>query len=220
MRRHRSALVAALACASLLAATHCVAARPAATHGGNKSTATAKAAGKTAKSTAKSAGKKAAAKSKKSGKTATAALSVPPQIPLAQAPTPEISDADLALVKSAIGSARSGAASKATAIAATISDPVARKLVEWIILRSEHNGAESSRYLAFIAANPSWPSLAVFRRRAEAMLWVENPKPARVLAFFNGSPPQSARGRLVLARALLAQGDAEGARAQVREAWR
>jgi soluble lytic murein transglycosylase len=142
-----------------------------------------------------------------------------PQPPLAQAP-PQTSDAEIALVKSAIDSLRGGGADKATRIEANISDPVARKLVEWIILRSDRNGAGSARYAAFIAANPSWPSLAMFRRRAEAMLWVENPKPAQVLSFFNGSPPQSVMGRLVLARSLLAQGDTGGARAQVREAWR
>ena len=115
---------------------------------------------------------------------------------------------------------RSGGASKATGLAANISDPAARKLVEWLILRGDHNGADSKRYLAFIAANPGWPSLAMFRRRAEAMLWVENVKPAQALSFFNGSPPQSDMGRLVLARALLAQGDRERAGALVREAWR
>jgi soluble lytic murein transglycosylase len=142
-----------------------------------------------------------------------------PAVPPAQAPTPQISDPDLAQVKSAIDSLRSGDADKATRIEATISDPVARKLVEWIILRSDGKGAGSARYALFIEANPSWPSLAMFRRRAEALLWVENVKPAQVLGFFNGSPPQSAKGRLVLARALLAKGDTEGARAQVRETW-
>jgi soluble lytic murein transglycosylase len=60
----------------------------------------------------------------------------------------------------------------------------------------------------------------MFRRRAEAMLWVENVKPAQAQSFFKGSPPQAGIGRLVLARALLAQGDTEGASALVREAWR
>jgi soluble lytic murein transglycosylase len=147
-------------------------------------------------------------------------LPQPPSVPLAQAPTPRTSDADVSLVKSAIDSLRSGGADKATRVQATISDPVARKLVEWIILRSDGNGVGSARYAAFIAANPSWPSLVMFRRRAEAMLWVENVKPAQVLRFFNGSPPQSGMGRLVLARALHAQGDTEGAGAQAREAWR
>jgi len=50
-----------------------------------------------------------------------------------------------------------------------------------------------------------WPSIGFYRRRAEAMLWNEHPKPAQVLAFFKESPPQSGMGRLVLARALLAR---------------
>jgi soluble lytic murein transglycosylase len=144
----------------------------------------------------------------------------PPTVPLAPAPTPETSDADVALVRKAIDSLRDGGADKATRVEATISDPVARKLVEWIILRSDNSGVESTRYAAFIAANPSWPSLAIFRRHAEERLWAEDVKPAQVLRFFDGSPPRSAKGRLVLARALAAQGDTEGARAQVREAWR
>jgi soluble lytic murein transglycosylase len=134
--------------------------------------------------------------------------------------SPDTSDPDVALVRKAIDSLHSGGATKATQIESAIADPAARKLVEWIILRSPNNGVESTRYLAFIAANPSWPSHALFRRRAEELLWVEHVKPAQVLAFFKDSPPQSARGRLALARALLAQGDAQTAKTHVREAWR
>ena len=218
-RRYRSALVAALACASLFAAG--LASEAAAKRAGAKSApaATAKAAGKAAKH----AGKKAAAGKSKGGKSTKEAVSqksVVPQIPLAQGPAPQTPDSEIALVKSAIEALRKGGASKATDVAAAISDPAARKLVEWIILRSDHNGANSKRFLAFIAANPNWPNLAMFRRRAEAMLWVENVKPAQALAFFDGSPPQSGMGRLVLARALTAQGDTETASALVRETWR
>ncbi|HEX8810029.1 MAG TPA: lytic transglycosylase domain-containing protein, partial [Xanthobacteraceae bacterium] len=212
-RRHRSALVAALACASLLAASHYAAART--THGGKgSSAATTKAAGKTAKS----AGKKAAAR--KSKDDASASKAAVPQIPLSTGPTPQTSAAEIAHVKSAIEALRHGGASKATEVAATISDPVGRKLVEWMILRSDHSGADSKRFLAFIAANPGWPNLTMFRKRAEAMLWNENPKPAQVLSFFQDSPPQSGAGHLVLARALIAQGDTEGAKPLIREAWR
>ena len=142
------------------------------------------------------------------------------QIPLTPGPEPETSDAEIARVKSAIEALRSGGAGKATSVAAAISDPAARKLVEWMILRSDGNRADSKRYLDFIGANPGWPSLGMFRRRAESALWIENVKPAQALAFFDGSPPQSGIGRLVLARALLAQGDKERAGALVREAWR
>jgi soluble lytic murein transglycosylase len=251
LTRYRSALVAALACASLLAITQYAEAK--AHHGGAKSSSAATAKASKAKSAAK---KSTAGKSKdanKNGKsTSSKAAAVPtqpaspdsssasttvkvwapgtrengtgeaqpPSMPLAQAPALHTSEADVALVKNAIDTLRKGGASKATSVAAGISDPVARKLVEWIILRSDHNGADSARYTAFMAANPSWPSLGAFRRRAEAMLWVENAKPARVMSFFDGSSPQSAMGRLVLARALMAQGDTEGAKALVRDAWR
>jgi len=251
LTRYRSALVAALACASLLAITQYAEAK--AHHGGAKSSSAATAKASKAKSAAK---KSTAGKSKdanKNGKsTSSKAAAVPtqpaspdsssasttvkvwapgtrengtgeaqpPSVPLAQAPALHTSEADVALVKNAIDTLRKGGASKATSVAAGISDPVARKLVEWIILRSDHNGADSARYTAFMAANPSWPSLGAFRRRAEAMLWVENAKPARVMSFFDGSSPQSAMGRLVLARALMAQGDTEGAKALVRDAWR
>jgi soluble lytic murein transglycosylase len=134
-------------------------------------------------------------------------------------PTPQISDADIALVKKAIEASRRGGAEKATEIEASISDPVARKLVEWVILR-HNNGAGSRRYTAFISANPSWPSLAQFRRCAEEALWIEQAKPPQVIGFFKDLPPQTAKGRLALARALSAQGDSDGAVALVREAWR
>jgi soluble lytic murein transglycosylase len=212
---YRSALVAALACASALAIT--LAAETAAARGAKGAHATA--AGKTAKATAKkSTGKRVAGKSK--GSKSAADKSAVPQIPLAEGPPPQTPAAEIALVKSAIDALRHGGASKAAAVAETISDPAARKLVEWIILRSDHNGAPSKRYLAFIAANSTWPNLGMFRKRAEGMFWIENVKPAQVVSFFKDSPPQSGVGRMVLARALHAQGDAEGASALVRQAWR
>jgi soluble lytic murein transglycosylase len=158
-----------------------------------------------------------------SGKTAPAVSApppLPPAAPLAAATTTSTSSADIAVLKEAFGLARRGNSSRATELQANIKDPVARKLVEWMILRSDNNDASFSRYAAFIAANPGWPSVGALRRRAEAMLWVEHASPATVLAFFAKEPPLSAKGRFVRARALLAQGDRAGAQAQVREAWR
>ena len=88
------------------------------------------------------------------------------------------------------------------------------------ILRSDSNGASSARYLAFINANPNWPSVGMMRRRAESMMWVEQADPAAVRAYFAKNPPLSSRGQFALARAMLALGDRAGAQAQVRDAWR
>ena len=82
---------------------------------------------------------------------------------------------------------RAGRIGEASAIERDISDPLARKLVEWVILRSDDNEAEFARYSAFIAANPSWPSIVTFRRRAEATLWQERAGSATVRGYFANS---------------------------------
>ena len=101
----------------------------------------------------------------------------------------------------------------------TIGDPAAQKLVEWFILRHPDADANFSRYAAFIADNPDWPSMGLMRRRAEARLWQERSDAATVRNFI-GDQPTSAKGRFALARVLLAEGDRDGAGRLVREAWR
>jgi soluble lytic murein transglycosylase len=126
---------------------------------------------------------------------------------------------DLAAVKTAIDLVRKGKTGEATVVEKAIGDPAARKLVEWFILRHPDADANFSRYAAFIADNPSWPSMGLMRRRAEARLWQER-SDATTVHSFTGDQPASAKGRLALARVLLAEGDRGGAGRQVRKAWR
>jgi soluble lytic murein transglycosylase len=140
--------------------------------------------------------------------------------PLAAAPATPLSQADVDAVKHAIQLVRSGKIDEATVVERGISDSSARKLVEWIILRNDDNGVDFVRYRAFISANPTWPNMVTLRRRAEAMLWQERAPSAVVRAYFANAKPLSAKGRFALARALLSDGDREGAQADAREAWR
>ena len=126
---------------------------------------------------------------------------------------------DLAAVKNAIDLVRKAKTGEATVVQKTIGDPAAQKLVEWFILRHPDAEAKFSRYAAFIADNPSWPSMGLMRRRAEARLWQER-SDAPTVHSFTSDQPASAKGRLALARVLLAEGDRDGAGRQVREAWR
>nr|WP_234707511.1 lytic transglycosylase domain-containing protein [Rhodopseudomonas palustris] len=128
--------------------------------------------------------------------------------------------ADIAAVANVISLVRQHKIDDATQAMAAISDSVARKLAEWIILRSYDNGVSMERYRAFIQANPSWPSQTFMRRRAEATLWDDNRDDAAVLSWFARETPQSAKGKLVLARAMLARGDRRSAERLVRDAWR
>jgi soluble lytic murein transglycosylase len=126
---------------------------------------------------------------------------------------------DLAAVKDAIDLVRKGKTADATAAEKAIGDPAAQKLVEWFILRHPDGAANFSRYAAFIADNPGWPSMGQLRRRAEACLWQERSEAATV-HHFTGDRPASAKGNFALARALLAGDDRDGAARLVREAWR
>jgi soluble lytic murein transglycosylase len=132
----------------------------------------------------------------------------------------DLSAADLDTLKQAITLARNGKTGPATDLQKSLDDPLARKLIEWVLLRSDDNTGDYSRYAAFISANPSWPGIRPLRRRAEAMLWQEQDDPAFVRAVFAKDAPLSAKGHLALARAMLVQGDRAGAQAQVRVAWR
>src|SRR4029077_10469581 len=78
---------------------------------------------------------------------------------------------DLTATKQALAVLRHRKFSEATALAVTIDDPVARKLVEWIMLRDSDSPAGFDHYAAFIQANADWPSTTSLRRRAEARLW-------------------------------------------------
>jgi soluble lytic murein transglycosylase len=126
---------------------------------------------------------------------------------------------DLATVKQALELVRKGKTGDATAVKNSISDPVARTLVEWMILRHPDGAAGFGRYAAFMTDNPNWPGIRLLRRRAEARLWQERSNAATVHGF-TGGQPASGTGQLALARTLLAEDDRSGAERQIREAWR
>jgi soluble lytic murein transglycosylase len=138
----------------------------------------------------------------------------------AVAATSSTSQADTDALENVIELVRKHNPADATQAEAAISDPVARKLAEWIILRSNDNGASVERYQAFIAANPSWPSQTFLRRRLEAALWDDHRDDATVWAWFENESPLSAKGKLSLARAMIARGDRTNAERLIRDAWR
>ena len=143
-----------------------------------------------------------------------------PVAPAAVAATTSTSQSDTEALENVIDLIRKHKPADATQAEAAISDPVAKKLAEWIILRSDDNGASVERYRAFIAANPSWPSQSFLRRRLEAALWDDHRDDATVWAWFENESPLSAKGRFSLARVMIARGDRANAERLVREAWR
>jgi len=139
--------------------------------------------------------------------------------PLAVAEATATSPLDLTAVKQAISMVHKDRADEATNIEHTISDPLARKLVEWTILRSDDSSVDFARYAAFIAANPTWPSLVTLRRHAEAALWQQQVDAQATLNYFRDQEPLSAKGYFALAQAYLVKGDVGRAAAAVHTAW-
>jgi soluble lytic murein transglycosylase len=142
-------------------------------------------------------------------------------IKFAAAPTANSSEADIAAVKRVLELSRKGKDADATSTINSISDPLAKKLAEYLYLRNDGSANPSfERFAAFISANPSWPHIPLLTRRAENALWDDKRDDATVRSFYATRQPSSGKGRLVLARALLAQGDRDGAQTLVRAAWR
>src|SRR5207302_10625230 len=135
------------------------------------------------------------------------ALPRKPIAPAAVAATSSTSKADTNALENVIELIRAHKPDDATQLEATISDPLARKLAEWIILRSDNNNATVERYRAFLSANPSWPSQTFLRRRLEAALWDDHREDAVAWSWFESESPLSANGRFALAKAMLARGD-------------
>lgn len=127
---------------------------------------------------------------------------------------------DLAKIRQAIELVRQDNGSEAAKLSASIGDPVARKLVEWALLRQDDSEPSLERYVAFIGSNPDWPSMPLLRRDAEAKLWQDRRDAATVRAFFATAKPVSPLGKLALARALSSTGDRAGAAGEVRAVWR
>jgi peptidoglycan lytic transglycosylase len=140
--------------------------------------------------------------------------------PAAVAATSSTSQSDKDALESVIELVRKRKSADATQAQAAISDPVARKLAEWLILRSDDNGASVERYRAFVSANPSWPSQTFLRRRIEAALWDDRRDDTAVWSWFENESPVSAKGKFALARVMIGRGDRANAERLVRDAWR
>ncbi|MDQ0506934.1 lytic transglycosylase domain-containing protein [Xanthobacter agilis] len=106
------------------------------------------------------------------------------------------------------------------AAASQLDDPVARKLVTWLVIRHAPNDLGFNNISEFLKEEPDWPTPSTLRQRAERVLFQENRDPARTRAFFAERPPITGEGKVALARALIAGGNRSDAVDWVREAWR
>jgi soluble lytic murein transglycosylase len=150
------------------------------------------------------------------------AVPLPPPRPGASSPESKPAAAlppELAATKQAIELIRQDRFSDASAVAATIGDPLAQKLVEWTLLRNPDADVGLARYAAFMRANPEWPGISVLRRRIEEKLW-QGRHDARTIRGYVAGEPVSVAGRLAVAQAEMREGNRAEAENKVRSVWR
>ena len=133
---------------------------------------------------------------------------------LSKTPSPE----DVQHLRDAVGAVRSNNMESFSEAKAQITDPVGRKLADWIRLR---NGmGELAEYEAFLKDNPLWPGRSVLTEHLEAALFTEGGSAKEIKKYFAASPPQTGIGYAALAAANLADGNTEEARKLAAKVWR
>ncbi len=120
----------------------------------------------------------------------------------------------------ALGAARRGDVSTAQSLAATLSDPVARKLVLWAEIDSAGNKLSFAELDVAQRDLAGWPRAARRRAAAERAIETAAVPPAEVVAWFAGREPDTAEGAMALAAAWQAQGRLDDAQRLIRHVWR
>jgi soluble lytic murein transglycosylase len=97
-------------------------------------------------------------------------------------------------------------------------DPVARKLIDWSLLRGGSGTAREVRN--FLAENPEWPNRDLLTQRSEEYHFLAGGNAKDIKAFFADQEPRTAIGRAALASALMAEQDEASAAKLAAWAWR
>lgn len=123
-------------------------------------------------------------------------------------------------LRPALMAAQAGDVARASLLRDGLTDPVARKLVDWAMIDS--SGASLSFFQLDAARRDLWGWPREARRRAAAERAVETAAlaPQRVVDWFADEPPQTAEGVMALAAAYQQLGRAADAEGLVRKAWR
>ncbi|WP_292064150.1 lytic transglycosylase domain-containing protein [Brevundimonas sp. UBA7664] len=131
-----------------------------------------------------------------------------------------LNDQDTVLFRQGLAAARARDISGARNAAAQISDPVARKLVEWALLDTSAAQMPYSDLAAAQRGFAGWPRAESRRTAAEQVLDRSYAGSASALALFAQRSPTTIEGAIALAEALEQGGRGEEARRLIGEWWR
>jgi soluble lytic murein transglycosylase len=130
--------------------------------------------------------------------------------------TPSVDDAQH--LREAAAAVRSDSLTDFQAAKSQITDPLARKLADWMRLRG--GLGEAAEYQAFLRDNPLWPARSLLTQRLEEALFTKGGSAKSIKDYFAASPPETGIGYAALASAYLAEGNTQEARKLAAKVWR
>jgi len=125
---------------------------------------------------------------------------------------------DLAALRDSASAVRSKDLNAFADAKSKISDPIARKLADWIRLRA--GLGEPEEFRAFLRDNPSWPDRPTITEGFEESLFTYGGSAARIKSYFANAKPETGAGYAALASASLAEGNVAEARKIAAKVWR
>ena len=99
-------------------------------------------------------------------------------------------------------------------------DSLDRRILEWAVALYGGQTVPSTEIAAAAVDLADWPGVDTVQENAERALARENAGPRTVIAAFQHKEPRTVEGAVILARARLFLGDADGARAAIVPFWR
>ncbi|HVZ04532.1 transglycosylase SLT domain-containing protein [Hyphomicrobium sp.] len=140
------------------------------------------------------------------------------RVALAPLLSAEPSPDDVKHLKEAVAAVRARDVDRFKDARSGISNPIGRKLADWIRLRAGLGDPEE--YEAFLRDSPLWPSRAMLTRRLEEALFTQGGSSIAIKNHFATEPPQTGAGYAALASAYLAEGNTAKARSLAAKTWR
>ena len=135
------------------------------------------------------------------------------------APGPQyMSSTDYNLLKDTAKALKTKDFSTARDATASIANPVAHSLGDWLYYMAEDRNLSVSEADRFLDAHKDWPAISRIQKFVEGR--ISSTAPSRtILEFFDSRDPVTGDGKVQLARALFATGDIEAGEAMLRDAW-
>jgi soluble lytic murein transglycosylase len=138
------------------------------------------------------------------------------------APRPVVTNPQsVAQLKSGLDALGRGDVARARAARDTLpANSLDRRILMWAIAISGGDAVRSNEIAEAGQQLAGWPGMATLRSNSERALYRENPGPGVVLQAFGNTMPQTLEGAILLARAHMAVGKADAARAVIAPFWR